>query len=942
MTFRPYVRPLLGQNIRIPSFAGAAVGSLGAALIAQLVLVVSGIIIARLFGPDGRGQIALLAVVTGVISAVVPLGLNVGIAFVLSGSPKSAVAILRISAGIVILQFLIGIALGVGAIAIVGQSVVSGALVYATVSVVIISLLMQAYALSVLQGLHRFKLFNIMRVIPAVSYSTFIGIVAISGVHRLEAVLIAWSISSALSAAAMAISACRCMGDMEESAPEGVLRQALKFGLSGFLGSTNPLETFRLDQLVVAAVLTHVDLGIYVAAIAFTNFPKLLAHSLGMITFPAIAREPNRIRAVGQMWKFTSAGLIVSGSISLLLAASAGLLVPFAFGGDFDGAIIPMRILVIVAFLQGMRRVLTEALRGLGNPVAGSKAEIASWIVLIPLLLILPSKWGLNGVAISLGVAASLSFLVVLWIAIRVPGETGKLEYSGTQSGQGNGVVNRTVVLFAVGLVLAAASGFVISSIHPVIVLGAIAFVVIILGLYCLRRYALPLDPVSPSVIVEASGELKAVSLSERLALALFYCGMALLGVLIFRPYGGFTASDLLFLAALIVYAMDRLITKRQLVSRFPIWILTGVVLYALGGFLSSIGAEAPISSAISVIKFLFLIVAWVALGLGLLVTRQRIVWATVIWVASIGMSGFAALLFKTMGIQIQGSQNIWGRYSGLGDHLNDLGGMSAIALVPAVALLVVRTPANMLKNIVVGLALCCIVAGLILSGAVAGIVCALASIGVFVVLLGGRSLRIGLVILIGATALNAYFGFLGYLINRPMERIRTVTDSTSDTASVWARFDSYQAGWADIMTSPFIGSGLDNASKITTSGLQVHNVFLAAWYEAGILGLLGMITIVGGALFCSVMVVRHSTKPDEITFSIAMLCSVLCFVLFAQTAPILFQRYGWVSVLFVICLRNIQPVSISATQFVANNNPNLSRKIDMKFLSSPFPRRYV
>jgi Na+-driven multidrug efflux pump len=83
--------------------------------------------------------------------------------------------------------------------------------------------------------------------------------------------------------------------------------------------------------------------------------------------------------------------------------------------------------LIIATLLTSVRRVLGDAVRGLGHPSLGSIAEVLSWIVLLPCLALLTSTHGTTGVAVSLILAgfASLAILTALVLRVRARPESG-------------------------------------------------------------------------------------------------------------------------------------------------------------------------------------------------------------------------------------------------------------------------------------------------------------------------------------------------------------------------------------------------------------------------------------------------------------------------------------------------------------------------------------
>jgi O-antigen/teichoic acid export membrane protein len=191
----------------------------------------------------------------------------------------------------------------------------------------------------------------------------------------------------------------------------------VSFGLRALPGVSSPLETFRLDQAVVGLLLSPFDLGLYVVAIGFTVLPRLMAFSIGAAAYPRLAAIGDtagaRILARRAVWLTVGlcAGVVVP------LVVSASFLVNLVFGEQFSGAIVVTQILLVGAFLAGVRRIVGDVSRGLGRPGVGSLGEVASWASAVPLVALLLPAYGLEGVAIALAAASGVSLVVVLGAA---------------------------------------------------------------------------------------------------------------------------------------------------------------------------------------------------------------------------------------------------------------------------------------------------------------------------------------------------------------------------------------------------------------------------------------------------------------------------------------------------------------------------------------------
>ncbi len=412
----------LAELRRRHSGVGRSVGgSLIASVSVQLLLVASGVLVARALGPEGRGYLALLIVIAGICLLVAGLGLPAAVTYYIARDQAQArpIATALLVPGIVqtvcalVMQFVL-------LVAFVGDSPHAVKVAAGFSLLCAPSYLALAYGLAILQGQQRFRAFNVLRTIPTLVYVG--GVCAAFSMEdaALVPVTIAWSVGNFVGGFAALGIAVRGLPTSASREHSPSLGQMTKFGLRGLVGSTSPVDQFRLDQAVVGLFLNPVALGLYVVAQAFTIFPRLAAQSVGLVGFPRVASQSDISKARRTMWQFFVIGVVLAAIISGLLELFAGELVTLFFGHAFGDAVEITQILILASFFMAARRVLTDGLTGLGRPGLGTLAEVVSWILLIPALATLLPEYGVNGVAMSLAIAwgASLLFLFVLALVV--------------------------------------------------------------------------------------------------------------------------------------------------------------------------------------------------------------------------------------------------------------------------------------------------------------------------------------------------------------------------------------------------------------------------------------------------------------------------------------------------------------------------------------------
>jgi O-antigen/teichoic acid export membrane protein len=387
----------------------------------QGALAVSGILLARTLGPENRGYIALLLLWPAILSQVGGLGLPFAAAYFVARDPGHAAALTRSLMVPAALQTAVLFVCQVGILTWFDAGKPQSVLLASLFTLIAVpAQLALDYGLAILQGQQRFVAFNLLRAAVPSLAALAAAFLFVSHTRHLPTVAWALMLAAALGGGAALLVAVRGLSLHRRSgtaSPDDLVpdrRQLLTFGIRGLLGSIYPVETFRVDQAVVGLLLSPAALGIYVVALAFTNLPRFIAQSVGMVAYPHIAGAADRQSARRSMWRLF--GLVVGLSIGvvILLEAAVGFLVPLFFGSAFSNAVVPARIMLVgVVFLAG-RRLLTEALKGTGFPIAGTVSEIASWAWLVPALALLIPSRGLEGVAIAMTTSAVFSLIIVL------------------------------------------------------------------------------------------------------------------------------------------------------------------------------------------------------------------------------------------------------------------------------------------------------------------------------------------------------------------------------------------------------------------------------------------------------------------------------------------------------------------------------------------------
>lgn len=394
----------------------AMAGSVLAGVAIQAVIVLSGVLAARLLGVTDRGHLALLWLVAIVLAQLASLGVPASVTYYVAEGKTGGGAMLRSVRRLAAVQLAAMLAIHAALLWLMNHDETGRVQLAAALTLVPMpALLAHQYGLGVLQGRQRFRLYNLQRAMPLLLYSVVLGGAFVVGAGDLVAVTAIWAGSTTVGAGATLFLAWadlrRDGADRPGPAPSS--RDSLRFGLRSLLGTFTGFEHLQLDQAIVGLALSTYALGLYVVAVAFSNLPRLVGQSIGIVAFPAVARADGEGRTRHALLRFFLAGAVISSAVVAALWVLIPSVLPLFFGPEFREAVPVAQILLLAALCQSTRRVLSDGARGAGYPLLGTIAELSSWAVVLPAVVLLAPAHGLSGVAIALCLASATSLAIV-------------------------------------------------------------------------------------------------------------------------------------------------------------------------------------------------------------------------------------------------------------------------------------------------------------------------------------------------------------------------------------------------------------------------------------------------------------------------------------------------------------------------------------------------
>ena len=370
------------------------------------VSVFTGVITARLLGPTGRGEFALIVLAPSLIAAVGSLGIREAIVYRVSRTTESRPELIcaAIILGCSLSVFLIPLAwLLFPVFKITGTSFERAAFAY---SLYIPLNLVGTFLIGALQGAQRFVVFNVARASVSVGFLAFVGFLWLTSKVDPINVAMALLISNLLTTI---LAATLCIQRMGIRIPNGtgLLAGVLTYGMRNHLGTVSNLLNRRLDQVILAALVEPMYLGLYVVAVSASSIVESPSRTVAAVLFPRVARSPRHARE--ELAQFGQISLTCSLFLTFAGMIAIPVLLPIFYGPEYRASVAPALLLTVASMFVAIGLVWSSVFRGLGRPEIPSQSEGIALLFTVVVMPFLVHRYGILGAAMSSLLAYSIA-----------------------------------------------------------------------------------------------------------------------------------------------------------------------------------------------------------------------------------------------------------------------------------------------------------------------------------------------------------------------------------------------------------------------------------------------------------------------------------------------------------------------------------------------------
>lgn len=401
------MRPTLRQQVRRPvlDLALTILTSYGI----QILGLATGLLLARVLGPEGRGVLASAVVWASIAVVVAAVGLPESLVYHIAQDAAAARAWLRGGLGVTLLTGIVATPLTAWAgYAFSPSEAKLPALIYA--GFIPLSLA-SACLTAVVLGLRQYPRYNALRVL--IQAVTAVLLLSLAGVGQLSPLT---AVSAYIVAEAIQVLVTMWVVRTVPSCvvpPPALRMRLIRYGLRVNLGVLSGVAADRGQIIILVALVSSTDLGLYVAALAFAGLVLVVGQAVNSIALAELSSS-GRAADPGLVFRLWRRTLLASGGVAVVVAFAAGPVVAILLGKAYEASVPLLRLLLIVAVVNSGNRVFNASARAAGSPGWASINEISGGVVGLLAMLGAVAIDGIQAAPVGLVCGAVVTLLLYL------------------------------------------------------------------------------------------------------------------------------------------------------------------------------------------------------------------------------------------------------------------------------------------------------------------------------------------------------------------------------------------------------------------------------------------------------------------------------------------------------------------------------------------------
>jgi O-antigen/teichoic acid export membrane protein len=387
-------------------------------LLTLAVNLVTGVLLARILGTTGRGELAAILVLPLMLAWAFSPGCAEAVSYHQARHPEDGARLIGTWLALLVPFIALAVLVGQLLLPVIFSAQTEAATNLAQIYLLTVILaLISTLVYGVLLGDQDFAFYSIMRFAQP-------GLIAVLYLSMWQLDLL--TVKSALAATAFASVAGLIVAGRRAVKRHGLGRPSFHLGLSTLWYGVRAHGTNlggilneRLDLLIIPAFLAAPSVGLYSVATNVSSIVVSLAGALALMVLPAAARQREHSGTVIRSLHVT---LAVGCAVALALGVVAKVGVRLIYGQDFAESVTPLEILLPGSVLYAGASVLWSGLYAANRPFTAALTQAGGLVVTVSGLVIFLRSGGITAAALVSTTSYSLVFVAALILYRRAAG----------------------------------------------------------------------------------------------------------------------------------------------------------------------------------------------------------------------------------------------------------------------------------------------------------------------------------------------------------------------------------------------------------------------------------------------------------------------------------------------------------------------------------------
>lgn len=396
--------------------------TLGSSGLIVLIGALTGIVSARLLGPEARGTLAILMLWPALIAGLGLVSLPDAVVYRNGRHGLSrgdfTTTVIAAGAGLMLLSISVGWACL--PLMLPGERVAWLGAAQLYLAAFLVSHHLGLSILAIDHAEMRMTRYNLLRLLPSMSYLVGLTVLWLGGWLGVRTALWAsWLGGFAVMVLLVVARRAELVGRPSLTEGKHLLATGIRFHGATMLA----LLSFQVDRVAVSTLMDDRAMGLYAVALTIATAAQgIVTASSQIVLLPRLAKADSPTYGLAELAHGLRriTGVLLLGTVGLLLAIP--WLLPLLFGAPFRDAV-PVALVLAVAYLPlAARQIIVRSLRAFGDGPSGTLAESVALVAFLLAVWPLCRLLGLVGVGLAL-LAANLAALA--WLAHRLHARYG-------------------------------------------------------------------------------------------------------------------------------------------------------------------------------------------------------------------------------------------------------------------------------------------------------------------------------------------------------------------------------------------------------------------------------------------------------------------------------------------------------------------------------------